>query len=69
MRERKTTTVEENPYLRQKARQKLLVPGARFEHATFGHRALAPFCSPDYESGALARLGYPGTQFAAVSDG
>ena len=46
-----------------------VVPGARFEHATFGHRALAPFCSPDYESGALARLGYPGTHFATLADG
>ena len=23
--------------------------------------AVGPHCSPDYESGALARLGYPGT--------
>ena len=42
-------------------RQKILVPGARFEHATFGQGRLALTCSPDYESGALARLGYPGT--------
>ena len=26
----------------------------------FWFRTLAPFKSPDYESGALARLGYPG---------
>ena len=38
-----------------------MVPGAGFEPATSGHRAFGPSCSPDYESGALARLGYPGT--------
>jgi hypothetical protein len=43
-----------------------VVPGAgfslyfSFEPATSGFKALAPFDSPDYESGALARLGYPG---------
>ena len=40
-----------------------LVPGAGFEPATSGHRALGHRCSPDYESGALARLGYPGLIF------
>ncbi len=41
----------------------VLVPGAGFEPATSGHSdAILPrFCSPDYESGALARLGYPGS--------
>ena len=37
-----------------------LVPGAGFEPATSGLEAFGPFRSPDYESGALARLGYPG---------
>jgi hypothetical protein len=38
-----------------------VVPGAGFEPATSGCRTLAPLQTPDYESGALARLGYPGT--------
>jgi hypothetical protein len=38
-----------------------VVPGAGFEPATSGHRAFGHhLCSPDYESGALARLGFPG---------
>ena len=38
-----------------------LVPGAGFEPATSGQLgANAPSCSPDYESGAQTRLGYPG---------
>lgn len=42
-------------------KRKFLVPGAGFEPATSGQLgAYAPLCSPDYESGALARLGYPG---------
>ena len=41
-----------------------VVPGAGFEPATSGLKACAPVCSPDYESGALARLGYPG--FCAI---
>ena len=28
----------------------------------FGHH----LCSPDYESGALARLGYPGNKFSVI---
>ena len=42
--------------------------GAGFEPATSGHQAptCPVLCSPDYESGALARLGYPG--FAALSN-
>ena len=43
-----------------------LVPGAGFEPATSGHRAFGHRCSPDYESGALARLGYPGLIFAEL---
>jgi hypothetical protein len=42
---------------------KNLVPGAGFELATSGHGPIV-FCSPDYESGAQTRLGYPGyTQY------
>ena len=37
-----------------------MVPGAGFEPATSGLWAFGPFCSPDYESGAQTRLGYPG---------
>ena len=40
----------------------VLVPGAGFEPATSG-RTIAPLRSPDYESGAQARLGYPGSCF------
>ena len=36
------------------------VPGAGFEPATSGPRARPLKGSPDYESGALTRLGYPG---------
>ena len=45
---------------------KRLVPGAGFEPATSGHRAFGHRCSPDYESGALARLGYPGMIFTEL---
>ena len=34
--------------------------GAGFEPATSGLEAFGPSCSPDYEPGALSRLGYPG---------
>jgi hypothetical protein len=44
----------------KKNRNRLVVPGAGFEPATSGHWAFGLYCSPDYESGALARLGYPG---------
>ena len=37
-----------------------VVPGTGFEPATSGHLKLGD-CSPDHESGAIARLGYPGT--------
>ena len=48
-----------------RAKYVIVVPGAGFEPATSGHWApLCPvYCSPDYESGALARLGYPGGVF------
>ncbi len=39
-------------------RERNLVPGAGFELATSGHGPIN--CSPDYESGAQTRLGYPG---------
>ena len=35
------------------------MPGTGFEPATSGVERLA-LSTPDYESGALARLGYPG---------
>ena len=46
-------------------KRKFLVPGAGFEPATSGHQALLlpRSCSPDYESGAQTRLGYPGPSF------
>ena len=44
---------------KKKLEMRLLVPGAGFEPATSGLGVWHP-CSPDYESGALARLGYPG---------
>ena len=44
------------------------MPGAGFEPATSGQLgANAPFCSPDYESGAQTRLGYPGCFFRISS--
>ena len=43
-----------------------VVPGAGFEPATSGPLGVCPFCSPDYESGALARLGYPGGPTLAI---
>ena len=39
-----------------------MVPGAGFEPATSGLGYWRP-CSPDYESGAHSRLGYPGYYF------
>jgi hypothetical protein len=48
-----------NP-LDKKQENIVVVPGAGFEPATSGQRAFGHRCSPDYESGALARLGYPG---------
>ena len=45
-------------------KRKFLVPGAGFEPATSGQLgANAPLCSPDYESGAQTKLGYPGFRF------
>ena len=45
-------------------KRKFLVPGAGFEPATSG-RTIAPLYirSPDYESGAQTKLGYPGYDF------
>ena len=41
-----------------------MVPGAGFEPATSGQLGVYPVsCSPDYESGAQTRLGYPGSWF------
>ena len=42
-----------------------VVPGTGFEPATSGHLKLGD-CSPDHESGAIARLGYPGIVFFSI---
>ena len=46
---------------RSASQQPRMVPGAGFELATSGHGPVN--CSPDYESGAQTRLGYPGRYF------
>ena len=61
-----TTKAKESSRFMSEHHLKRLVPGAGFEPATSGHRAFGHRCSPDYESGALARLGYPGLIFAEL---
>ena len=41
------------------------MPGAGVEPATSGHLFILGDCSPDHESGAITRLGYPGFFFFA----
>ena len=49
-------------------KRKFLVPGAGFEPATSGQLGVCPVsCSPDYESGAQTKLGYPGSFFRISS--